>query len=573
MKLSYCAAALILVAVAGPLWAQAPAAPTEAQAISAPGDAPLTPEQLQLLNQKIDVGRIDINRMREILEGEAAVETLRMSLQDCIRLAVENSPELQIVRYEPLKSDADVLTAHGEFDPIASTTITYLNSTQQASPEYQTFAQITSIEAKRTTTKTSVSGKLEWGTLYDASFELDRESTTFTKFVPQWSGGLTLTLNQPLLRGRGAAFNLARIHMAAKAREIADTQVRLSLMNVAAEVIKAYWDLVGAVESLAVREQALANAERLLDIAQKRLDIGTGAAIEVLQAKAGVAMRQTDLVTARSQVSNAEDVVKKILNLRDDGLFSAKRIVPTDRPSVVEFDLESIRNVDEQLKKGYDLALAGRPEIVSARLEIETAKLDHLRASNATQPDVSVTGSLFQGQRGPEWTKVFEGVAERTDNFYTLGVKGSVPIGNRAARGASERADLTARQAELKLERTKQDLMLKVRLAARAVHTSQILVESNRQARTLQETNVAAEEKRLRLGVSTSYRVLQVQQDLTQAQTQEVQARIGCEKALVELRLAEGTILDSLGIQFEAADPEPPATFIRSAIAPKLPPR
>ena len=532
--------------------------------VIAPADTPLTDEQMQLLNQKIDVSGIDIDRLRKLVEEQEGGEPLRMSLDDCMRLAVENSPDLQIVRYEALKSASDVFTAKGEFDPVLSEIYNRTKSEQVASPEYQRFGGISSLQAERVTKKTSVSGKLQTGTVYDASFEIDKESTTLTNLVPQYSGGLTLTLSQPLLKGRGVAVNTARIRMAKNARLISEAQLRLAVMNTIAEVVKAYWDLVGATDSLAVREQAVANAERLLDIGKKRLDIGTGAALEVLQAKAGVATRQTELITARSQVANAEDVLKQVLNMRENGVFSGKRIVPTDRPKVTELDIEKLRNVDEDLKQSFELALEKRPEMTSAKLEIETAKIDRSRSSNAMLPQVDLTGILFQGKRGPLYNDVFEGVLSRDDNMYTIGVKGSVVLGNRAARGAFQRADLTARQAETKLERTKQELMLKVRLAHRAVNTSQILIESNRQLCKLQETNVAAEEKRLRLGVSTSYRVLQMQTDLLAAQTQEVQARIGYEKALVDLRLAEGTVLDSLGIEFEAPEPEPPVTFVRS---------
>jgi outer membrane protein TolC len=308
----------------------------------------------------------------------------------------------------------------------------------------------------------------------------------------------------------------------------------------------------------------VANAERLLDISQKRLDIGSGAALEVLQSKSGVSSRQTELVTARSQVSNAEDVLKQALNMRDNGVFSNKRIIPIDRPKGDELDIEKLRDIEGQLKQSYDLALKNRPEMTSGELEIETAKIDRSRAANEMLLQVDLTGSVFQGKRGSDTFDVFEGVISRDDNMYSVGVKGTVPIGNRAARGAFERADLTARQAETKLDKTKQELMLRVRLAMRGVQTSQILIESNKQLSKLQETNVAAEEKRLRLGVSTSYRVLQMQTDLLAAQTQEVQARISYEQAVVDLRLAEGTILDSLGIQFELPEPSTPISFMRS---------
>ncbi len=535
------------------------------------------PDQAQPLYQKIDINLIDLDRLREIAEEAQGAEAVRMSLQECIQIAVDQNPDLQVVKYEPLKSAADILTAKGMFDPLLNIQASYAESVQQASAETQTlgllyflFNRNTNIESKDMLSKTSVSGRLQTGTLYDVSLALNNGASSFNKFRTQWSGGLTLTLSQPLLRGRGNNFNTARIRMAENAKKIAESQMRLAVMTVVSEVVKTYWDLVGTIESVLVREQALANAERLLEISRKRLDIGSAAAMEVLQAKAGVAMRQTDLVTARSQVQNAEDAIKAVLNMRDNGIFSSARIIPVDRPNVGDFDPDILKNESDQVTKSIEIALKNRPEMTSGDLEIKTSEIERRRAANDMLPDVSITGSMFQGRRGYEWENVFNGIAQRDDHSYMVGLKASVPLGNRAARGAFQRADITTKQAGQKLEKTKQELMLKVRLASRAVQTSQILIESNRQAKQLQEANVDAEEKRLRLGVSTSYRVLQVQQDLTLAQTQEVQARIAYEKALVELRLDEGTILESLGITFAPPEPEPPVSFGRS-IRPPVP--
>ncbi|MCH7960544.1 MAG: TolC family protein, partial [Candidatus Hydrogenedentes bacterium] len=117
------------------------------------------------------------------------------------------------------------------------------------------------------------------------------------------------------------------------------------------------------------------------------------------------------------------------------------------------------------------------------------------------------------------------------------------------------RAKLELAQAEQRLDKTRLDTMLSVRIALREVATSEILVESTRQARILQEANVAAEEKRLHLGVTTSQNLLDIQEDLTAAQTQEVQVAIGLEKSLVNLKIAEGTLLKKLGIDFETTRP------------------
>lgn len=525
---------------------------------------PLTDDQVRLLNQEIDVSRIDLGRLRELAETGPQHERMRLSLEECIGIALQSNPDLQVVAFEPEKSAADILASKGEFDPMASGMFTYMESSQQASAEYRLFGGISSIEMYRANWQFGLAGKLQWGTMYNVQFDLDKSESTYNRFIEEYNGGLTLTITQPLLRGRGTKANLARIKIAKLARDMSDLAVQQAVMETVAQVIKSYWDLVGAYESLRVQEEALANAERLLEISQKRFDIGTAAAIEVLQAKAGVATRQSEFISARSRIMDAEDLLKQMLNMRDEGLFSSKRIVPTDRPSAPEIDIEEFKVIDEKLEESIQLALERRPELQSAEIEIQSAEIERGRASNDLLPKVDVTGGVYQGARDHYLREIFYGVRDRSDNFYTYGVQGSLPIGNRAARGQYTRANLSARQAESRLEKTKQEVMLKVRMAMRALKTSQILIESNQEARKLQETNVAAEEKRLQLGVSTSYRVLQIQQDLTLAQTQEVSSRIAYEKALVDLRLAEGSILDQLGVEFTAPEQKPPVTFVRS---------
>jgi outer membrane protein TolC len=529
-------------------------------------DQPLTEEQRQMLQQKIDVGTIDIERLRELVDGPDAPERLRLTLQECIEIALLQNPDIQITQLERFKADADLMAAKGEFDPLLAGQAQYLRASQQASAEYRLFGNITSVEAYRTTSSADVGGKLHTGTIYDVRVDLNKEETTYNKFIEEWSGGLTITLRQPLLRGAGFAYNRSRIVVARRMGEINQYQLQLSVMNLVAQVVKSYWDLVGAIENVTVREQSLANAERLLDISQRQLDLGAAAAIEVLQSKAGVAARQSDLIAARSQVSDAEDLLKQLLNMRDGLYFSGKRIMPVNRPSLTEFNIEDLKNIEKEVEQSMNLALETRPEMLSAALEIQNAKTQRQTAARDMLPTLDVSGSVFQGARDHYMTGVFTGVRTRSDNFYTLGVEGSIPLGNRAARGQFQRADLTLKQSEQRLESVKQETMMRVRMAMRALQTSQILIESNRQTRKLQETNVAAEEKRLKLGVTTSYRVLQVQEDLTLAQTQEVQAQIAFEKALVDLRLAEGRLLEELGVELEAPETPHPVNFFRSAI-------
>lgn len=502
---------------------------------------------------RIQIDLLDLEELSRRTASWTTGETVRMTLRQCAHAALEGNQDILVVSYEPLKSDADVFSAKGEFDPVLSGSIDFTLSRSVASGQILIFGGVSSIEQYLSTGRLSLQGRTQFGTEYSVSADMQRDEGTFTGHFEEFSGGVTVTLTQPILRGVGLDANMARIRTARKSRDISESQVQLTVLNTLGEVTKAYWDLVGTIENLLVQDESLANAQRLVEIDQRRFEIGTAAAIEVLQAKAGVALRVSDVVAARAAIADAEDRLKQLLGLGEGGLFSTDHIVPVDRPNVSNYRYEERVSIAR--------ALEHRPEILTAHLEIEVAEIERLRARNAQLPQFDFQGSYRTGGRSGELRDTFDAISEAKDNSYTVGFTGSIPIKNRTARGAFQKARISKRQSQQRLEKTRQDLMLGVRISGRGVETSQILVESNQQARILQQANVAAEEQRLRLGVTTSHRVLQIQEDLTRARTQEVQANINFEKALIDLQVAEGMLLDNMGLHFENAITAEPNSY------------
>ncbi len=519
------------------------------------------------LQKEISVDLIDLDALRKVTEerrGPNAV--LRMSLQECIETALKQNTDIIVSGLEPRKAQADQLTASGMFDPFLQTSLQHSYASILASQQIRAYARINSFETKQTTLESSVGGKLKLGTQYAVTFNTNIEETSFSNFLKDYSGQLLFTLTQPLLRGFGIKVNTTRLEMARKSEKIGESQLKMTVMNTVTEIIKAYWDLVGAMENVKVREEALANAERLLSISEKRREIGTAADIEVLQAKAGVATRQSELVAAQAQLETASDLLKNLLMLRDENMFSKVLIVPTDRPHSFENENFDLSQLAPDLDQSIEKALKNRPEIAMADLQIDIADLQLLQARNEMLPQVDIIGSYGQGGRDRSLAKMFYGIRDDDETYYTYGIKATIPLGNRAGRGAFQRARLTKREMEERKKKIEQAIMMGVHIAVRNVETNRILVESNRQARKLQEANVIAEEKRLRLGVSTSWRVLQVQTDYTMAKTMELQAQISYEKALIDLYLAEGSLLDNLEIEVKLPEVEPPVTYGESII-------
>jgi outer membrane protein TolC len=75
-------------------------------------------------------------------------------------------------------------------------------------------------------------------------------------------------------------------------------------------------------------------------------------------------------------------------------------------------------------------------------------------------------------------------------------------------------------------------------------------VVSTREAREVAEQQLDAEEKKLAVGLSTNFQVLQFQKDLTSRRQEEVQALTLYETGLASLAKATGTTLDGLNIDF-----------------------
>ncbi|NUM54493.1 MAG: TolC family protein [Candidatus Hydrogenedentes bacterium] len=578
----------------------------------------------------IDLNSINLDKLHEELKKAVPPrEELRMSMQEAVQLALSNNRDIIVTSYEPLKVDGDIMQAKGEFDPVLSGKYAKSSVESKASSQISSFTgglgssssllgggnsnvlgnvlrsinrinlrgddesnnslglgrllltgaltlvssagntvrnflnpgdQEFIIEQDSNTYETTLQGKIPWGTQYQVKMSVVEEKSTYSNNESEFSGGLTLSITQPLLRGRGPKANLARIRIAKNSREIAENQLMSQVMTTVSDVVKAYWDLVGAEQQLIVRETSLENAQRLMDVNQRRLDIGIGAALEVVQAKASVAQRTSDVIAARNQVGIAEDRLKLLLDLKENEEFSNKRIVAADAPEAKELDLDEQASVSR--------AFENRPELKSAELEIDSAELDRYRAANNMQMKLDVSGSVFQGARGDDAGTVFDGVSSRDDNSYSLQIDGEIPITNRAARGQYMKALQSKRQAKDRLYKTKSEIAINVRNAIRQAASSRIIVESSGQARSLQETNVSAEEKRLKLGISTSFEVLRTQEDLANAHAQEVQAKIDYEKALTDLKLAEGTILAALNVEYGAPEPEKPVGFVRSLVPP-----
>ncbi len=539
-----------------------PPAPPAVEAAPAANDA--AAGDTASLKEQISASLIDLSALQKAADDRLNRTQARMSLDDVVQLALKQNPDIIIASMEPGKSDADIYTANGMFDPMVQLSLKRSRALMGTNAQIRALTGVDTIGSTTDERAVGVGGKLVYGTQYAVQGTWGDEESSYGNVGRQYTSMLGMTLTQPILRGYGKKYNTVRIQQARNMRTMSEAQAKFTMLKTVGDIIKSYWNLVYTVEGVKVTQESLRNAERLLQINETRRRIGTAADIEVLQAKAGVAVRQSELISASTQSADAGDLLKQQLLMRDGDSFSKAVIVPTDRPNPSNAGLFDFTDFDASLDASVKRALANRPEITMSDMELANAQLEVYKSRSEMMPQLDIVGAYGQGGRDSTMSQALQGIWDKQNFNYSLGVQGAVAINNRAARGANTRARITERQSEERRKQTEIALQTAVHVAARNIKANQILVESTRQAVRLQEANVTAEEKRLRLGVTTSFQVLRVQQDLTSAQLQELQSLISYEKALVDLQIAEGSLLDNLGIKLEVTDTETPVGYWES---------
>ena len=103
----------------------------------------------------------------------------------------------------------------------------------------------------------------------------------------------------------------------------------------------------------------------------------------------------------------------------------------------------------------------------------------------------------------------------------------------------------------LELKKLEQRIIVEIREARRAVETGLKRVTAVRQAKELARRQLDAEQKKLQLGSSTSHQVLEIQEELAQAESNEKKALIDHNIAIRSLQKATGTLLQKNNIMIK----------------------
>jgi outer membrane protein TolC len=487
--------------------------------------------------------------------GQTAPPVRRLSVDEAVRLALEQNLGIQIERINPQLQDLSLAQTRAAWVPTFTTSFTN-GSTD--SPVTNAFAGgDEKVNDGRFETVFGVTQLLPTGGNYSVSWNGTRATSTnfFNSFNPQLRSNLAFNVTQPLLRNYKVDNVRQDLALIAKLRESSDVNLRATITQTIRNVKNAYWDLSTAIDNLAAQRQSLDLARRLLGDNEKRVAIGTMAPIDIVEAQSEVARNQESVIVAEAAIEQAEDRLRALILEPASPDFWTVSLEPADTAPFAD----QAPDVDAALRR----ALSSRSDVLQSKnsLAQNDIGINYLRNqllpevnANASYGMVGVGGALLQpltsfpigvslpqrqvlSQRG--FGSVVGDILTNSYPAWTFGVQIGYPLGTSASEANLAKARLQHSQAQTQLRNLELQVATQIRDVGRQVQTNRQRVASARAARELAARRLDAEEKKFAAGIQTSFFVFQAQRDLSQARTNEVRAIGDYNKSLVDFEAVQ----------------------------------
>jgi len=340
---------------------------------------------------------------------------LELSMQEAVELALENSMDIVVQRYNPWFADTGILKAKAggfggatpgavfggssannpllNFDPVVTTVLTLDDRKSPINNPLTsgTGTGVSSLAALATHTSifnVQYAQGFATGTTFFTAWDNTRNSASLSAnlFNPSVQSTIFAGFQQQLLNGFGRSVGTRNIRIAKNNRRIADWAFTQQAITTVTNTIAAYWELVFARENVKVQQQAVTVAEKLYNDNKKQLEIGTMAPLDVTRAESELATNRQNLIVAQTLQLQDQQALKNAISKNPLAPnFVNVEVIPTDLPSRPEA-IEA-PTFEEAVKEAF----AKRPELQEEALNLLNSEIDLKATRNALLPTATLT--------------------------------------------------------------------------------------------------------------------------------------------------------------------------------------
>lgn len=485
---------------------------------------------------------------------------LPLTVEDAIRLALENNNEIDISRQDKQIEQFRLRGARGVYDPFIAAE-GYYESASTPTASLIGGAVNGSVTQTRFFGSGGISGFTpSFGGSYSARLDTSRTTTSNTNstLTPQYPSILALSYTQPLWRGLRIDNNRRNIEVAKRNIAISDSQLKQKVTEIVSGVELAYWDLVFALRNLQVQIDSVRQARTQFESNQRLVNGGVLAPIEVVAANAQITAFEQAVYAAQTEVTRTENVLKTLL-LPDRSSTEWQR--PITPVSPIDLQTPAIG-----LEVSLSEALEKRPELEILDENAAINEIDQKLFRDQTKPEINLIANYAsQGLAGALTAASIDpvtgqsrvppnlvgGVGTSLGSLfrqdyptYRVGVTIGLPLGNNVAKANLGVAQVQGDRIKNTRAQAEQIIEAEVRNALQTLRSQEASLAAARESRISAEQLAESEQRQFRAGTTTFFLVQQRQNELTIARSRELQAQTDLNKAISEFYRVIGTTLE-----------------------------
>lgn len=419
----------------------------------------------------------------------------KWTLEECIDYAMQNNITLQKSKLQKLSAIEDVKGSKAALLPS-------LNASTNHSVGYRPWqdAGITTVTNGQVNSKISK-------TYYNGSYGINAQWTV-------WNGNKntnTVKLNQ-----------------------LSEQQAKLSEQETAnsiqEKIAQLYVQILYLTEAIKVNESSLETSRKNEERGKQMVEVGKMSKADLAQLSAQRATDEYNIVEAQSQVKNYKLQLKQLLEITDTEEFDIVIPETTEQQALAEIPA---------LKTVYDAALATRPEIENAQLNIKSSELSVAIAKAGKMPSINLTSSL--GTSSNSLSNNGWGTQMKSNFDATAGVSLSFPLVEQRqtktnvakARIQQQQAMLDLQDKQKQLYQTIEGYWLDSQTNQQKFRAATVTVESEQQSYGLLQ-------EQFQLGLKNIIELMTGKDKLMQAEQNKLQSKYMTILNLQMLRFYEG---------------------------------
>jgi outer membrane protein TolC len=472
----------------------------------------------------------------------------RISLLEAIRSTLGNHPLLVSQKAQIQISEGLREQASGAFDLTLQSALTQDRQTIPLTSEQQVQNALIGLVGqsqvtKLTTYSAGLSKLFRSGVSVTPQFQLTRDVDNLFNASGVNSSSVGIQVSVPFLQGRGRKVVAAQEQAATREVEATEYDFNQLVAQLVANVATSYWNAVAASRNVAIANEAEDRGKAYRDNVQSLVEADHVPRNDLNEVTANLAQRASSRIAATQSMIAAQQQLALDMGISADHLFTNAPEPCEDFPDGQYQQAPS--DTSGSMQYYFAQALRLRADYLASQRRISERKTLVTAAENRLQPQLNMNLSAgysgLQVGRGPSdfFASASSGVLGPN---ASVGITYSFPIGNRSAHGTLDEAQGTARQAEVQSRELVRNISAAVVVALENVRNAILRVKKAGDSIQSYRAALEGEREKYRGGIGSIVDILTMEDRLTSALIDQVDAERVYALALIQFRFATGTL-------------------------------